>query len=89
MTELAEELSRFEPPDIPLSLTRTGRGSRDEMVKYVQSVIEQRTTVNDDTTADRLARGIVTSILSRLGAGYSIATGSAWIALVPAEPPDA
>jgi hypothetical protein len=84
--ELARELGRYEPPDIPLRLTREGRASRTEIVAYVRAVIGERTTVNDDTTAERLAQGITTSILSRLGAGYSIATGSAWIALVPAEP---
>lgn len=82
----AEELSRYEPPDVPLRLTATGRASRVDIVDYVRSVIEERTMVNDDTTAERLAQGITTSILSRLGAGYSIAVGSAWIALVPVEP---
>lgn len=82
--DLRRELLRFEPPDIPLRLTATGRASRSDIVDYVRAVIEKRTTVNDDTTADRLAQGIVTSILHRLGAGYSIATGAAWIALVPA-----
>jgi hypothetical protein len=58
-----------------LRLADTGPGSRAAIVEYVREVIEQRTTVNDDTTAERLAGGIVTSILSRLGAGYTIATG--------------
>jgi len=59
-----------------LRLTTEGPGSRDAIVEYVQSVIEQRTTPNDDTSAERLARNIVTSVLSRLGAGYSVAAGS-------------
>jgi hypothetical protein len=59
--------------DVPLTLTEEGPGSRDAIVDYVRTVIEQRTTVNDDTTAERLAQGITTSILHRLGAGYSVA----------------
>lgn len=59
----------------PLRLTATGPGSRPEIVDYVRTVIEQRTTPNDDTTAERLARAITTSVLSRLGAGYSEAAG--------------
>ncbi|WP_031165988.1 hypothetical protein [Streptosporangium roseum] len=58
-----------------LLLAPEGSGSRDALIEYVQSVIEQRTTTNDDTSAERLARGIVTSILSRLGAGFSTAVG--------------
>lgn len=44
---------------VPLRLTHVGPGSRAAIVEYVREVIEQR-TVNKDTTADRLARGIVT-----------------------------
>jgi hypothetical protein len=80
------DLDRFEPPDVPLRLTRTGPGSRAAMVDYVQRVLTERTTPNADTTADRLARALTTAILSRLGAGYSIATGQAWITLVEADP---
>lgn len=82
--ELAAELRRYAPPDIPLRLTATGPGSRTDILEYVRTVIEQRTTVNEDTTAERLARSLVTSILHRLGAGYSIAVGTAMVALVPA-----
>lgn len=69
-----------------LVLDDHGPGSHAEIVAYVQRVIEQRTTVNDDTTAARLARGITISVLSRLGFGYSEATGSrrAEPVLVPA-----
>lgn len=59
-----------------LRLTDTGPGSRSEIVAYVRQVIGQRTTPNDDTSAERLAEGIVTSILHRLGAGYSVSAGS-------------
>lgn len=45
------------------------------MIEYVQRVLEQRTTVNDDTSAERLAGGIVTSILSRLDFGFSQSAG--------------
>jgi hypothetical protein len=79
-------LDRYEPPDIPLRLTRAGPGSRPAIVEYVRNVLTARTAVNDDTTADRLARALTTSILSRLGAGYSIASGQAWIALVEIDP---
>jgi hypothetical protein len=58
---------------IPLTLTEDGPGSRAEIADYVRTVIEQRTTPNDDTTAERLAQNITTSILHRLGAGYSVA----------------
>jgi hypothetical protein len=81
---LAQELARFAPPDIPLRLAATGSGSRTDIVDYVRTVIEQRTSPNGDTSADRLARVLVTSILARLGAGYSIAAGQATVALVPA-----
>jgi hypothetical protein len=60
---------------VPLILFDEGVGSRPEIVAYVREVIEQRTTPGDDTTADRLARGIVTSVLSRLGASLSVAAG--------------
>lgn len=58
-----------------LRLTPTGPGSRAEIIEYVRQVIEQRTTPNDDTTAERLAKAIVTSVLGRLGAGYSATAG--------------
>lgn len=45
----------------------TGSGSFQEIAAYVASVIEQRTAVNPDTTAEGLARGITFSILNRLG----------------------
>jgi hypothetical protein len=60
---------------VTLRLADSGPGSRAEIVDYVREVIEQRTTLNDDNSAERLARGIVTSILSRLGAGYTLAAG--------------
>ena len=41
-----------------LVLDDEGSGSHAEIVAYVQRVIESRTTVNDDTTAARIARGI-------------------------------
>ncbi len=59
-----------------LILDDEGPGSHAQIVDYVRSVIEHRTVVNDDTTAQRLARGITISVLSRLGFGYSEATGS-------------
>lgn len=58
-----------------LRLTATGQGSRGQLVAYVRDVIERRTTPSDDTSADRLAESIVTSVLHRLGAGYAIASG--------------
>lgn len=44
----------------------TGSGSYQEIVAYITAVIEQRTTVNPDTTAEKLARGITASVLHRL-----------------------
>lgn len=44
-----------------------GPGSRREIEEYVQTVLEQRTEIHDDTTSNRLARCITTSILARLG----------------------
>lgn len=79
------DLMRFAPPDVPLRLTAAGPGSRAEIIQYVTDVLEQRTTPKDDTGAERLARGITTAILSRLGAGYSIASGEATVTLVPVE----
>jgi hypothetical protein len=49
---MSDDLARYAPPDIPLRLTRTGPGSRADMIEYVRTVIEQRTAVNDDTSAD-------------------------------------
>jgi polyhydroxyalkanoate synthesis regulator phasin len=57
-----------------LRLTETGPGSRAEIVAYVREVLEQRTVPNDDTDAEKLAKAIVTSVLSRLGAGYAAAS---------------
>jgi hypothetical protein len=57
-----------------LALTENGPGSRASIAEYVRTVIEQRTVPNDDTTAERLAQGITTSILHRLGSGYTAAT---------------
>lgn len=83
------DLDRYTtPPDVPLRLQATGPGSRDEILEYIRRVIEQRTTPNHDTTAERLARGITTAVLSRLGAGFPIATGRAKVALVPAAAPE-
>lgn len=59
----------------PLRLAPTGPGSRPAIIDYVRSVIEQRTTPDPDTNADRLARAITTSVLHRLGAGYPAAVG--------------
>lgn len=42
---------------------------------YVEAVLTQRTVVNDDTTAERLARGITGSILHRLGYSEAQAFG--------------
>jgi len=61
--------------EAPLKLTATGPGSRAEIAAYIQQVIEERTTPNDDTSAERLAHGITTSVLHRLGAGYTVAVG--------------
>lgn len=52
---------------VVLSLPETGAASRASIVGYVTGVIDDRTTVNDDTTARLLAQAIVTSILNRLG----------------------
>lgn len=83
--DLAAELSRIAPPDIPLRLTATGSGSRPDIVEYIKTVLDERTDVHSDTSSERLARGLVTSILHRLGAGHSIAVGSATVALVPTK----
>jgi acetyl-CoA carboxylase alpha subunit len=83
--QLAEDVAQYKPPDIPLRLQAAGPGSRPDIVDYVRSVIEQRTAVNGDTTADRVARALVTSILHRLGAGHSVACGFATVALVPTD----
>lgn len=64
---------RPEPVAVPLQLATAGPGSRAEIVAYVLRVLATRTTVNPDTTPERLAAGIVTSILHRLGAGYTVA----------------
>src|ERR1700749_172453 len=48
-----------------LALTECGPGSGAEIAAYVREVIEQRTMPNDDTTAERLAEAITTSILHR------------------------
>lgn len=55
-----------------LRLTSSGPGSRKEITDYVRTVLEQRTTVDSDTSADQLADGIIMSVLVRLGATYSI-----------------
>ena len=61
---------------IPLLLTREGAGSRAEIEAYVASVIRERTTPNEGTSAERLAYAITTSVLHRLGASFSVATGN-------------
>lgn len=48
-------------------LPHEGTASRIDLEEYVTRVIEQHTTPNEDTTAERLARGLVHSILHRLG----------------------
>ena len=58
-----------------LHLADSGSGSRAEIVAYVREVLKQRTTPNDDTYIDTLVEAIVTSVLHRLGAGYSAAAG--------------
>ena len=80
----ADDLSRYAPPDVALRLHPAGPGSRPDILGYVETVLRQRTAVNPDTTVERIAAALVTSILSRLGAGWSIATGSAVVALTPA-----
>ncbi|TMR14071.1 hypothetical protein ETD86_29435 [Nonomuraea turkmeniaca] len=57
------------PGTVWLLLSESGPGSRAGIEEYVRDVIGQRTTPDDDITADRLARGLVYSILHRLG-GY-------------------
>lgn len=44
--------------------------------EYVEAVITHRTVVNDDTTAERLARGITGSVLHRLGYSEAQAFGN-------------
>jgi hypothetical protein len=76
--ELAVELAgplMTGPGDAPLRLTAAGPGSRAEIAEYIRETIERRTTPNEDTSAERLALGITTAVLYRLGAGYSVATG--------------
>lgn len=58
-----------ETGDVPLRLTARGPGSRAEIAAYVKAAIEQNTTPNDDASSERLAEGITTSVLHRLGAG--------------------
>lgn len=48
----------------------SGPGSRDEIVRYVKDVLDERTDVHEDTTSDRLARAITTSVLARLGCWF-------------------
>jgi hypothetical protein len=52
---------------VRLTLDESGPGSRVDIEEYVRTVLVQRTDVHEDTTADRLARNITTSILHRLG----------------------
>jgi antitoxin (DNA-binding transcriptional repressor) of toxin-antitoxin stability system len=59
------------PHGTALRLASSGPGTRQAIEEYVRTVIEQRTTPNDDTSAERLARSITTSILHRLGADYT------------------
>jgi prevent-host-death family protein len=77
LTRRGRRYAAIVPADgVPLRLTEEGPGSRASIEEYVQEVIAERTVPNDDTTVERLARNITTSILHRLGAGYSVATGS-------------
>jgi hypothetical protein len=62
--------------DVALRLTASGPGSRTELVRYVATVLQQRTTPGEDTSARRLAEAVVTSILHRLGAGLTAAAAS-------------
>lgn len=64
--------------DVPLLLTGTGPGSRPEILDYLKTVIEQNTTTNADITPERLAHAMLTSVLHRLGSGFTAAvTGHA------------
>ena len=47
-------------------VANTGRGSVQEIQSYIATVLTQRTTVEPDTTAERLAVGIAYSVLNRL-----------------------
>lgn len=47
-------------------IENTGHGSYQEIVAYVTAVLEQCTTVDGDTAHEKLARAIVSSVLSRL-----------------------
>lgn len=71
--EWAEKLGKRQVAE--LRLMAAGPGSRPEIAAYIRTVIEQNTTPNPDTTAERLASSVATSVLSRLGAGYSISCG--------------
>lgn len=80
LTSLADLLrrvaDRIDGTGVDLRLTATGPGSRPEIVDYVRTAIERNTLpLNDDAAADKLARAITTSVLHRLGAGYSVSTG--------------
>lgn len=50
-----------------LLLDDYGPGSRESIQEYIETVLIQRTTVNDDTSAERLAHNMTISILHRLG----------------------
>lgn len=60
---------------IPLLLTHDGVGSRAAIEDHIAAVLRERTVPNPDTSAEKLARGITTSVLHRLGASYTVATG--------------
>ena len=73
------ELDELTPPSVALRLDPDGLGSRDGLVEYVRTALAHR---RPDMPDDQLAEAIVTSVLSRLGAGVTIATGAARVRLV-------
>ncbi|MEU4234891.1 DUF6221 family protein [Nonomuraea sp. NPDC026600] len=73
------------PRTVWLLLSDTGPGSRGDLEEYVRAVIGQRTTPNSDITVDRLAHGLVYSILHRLG-GYPVWEDSRGAAVLEEQP---
>lgn len=65
------KLKKFDRPTPRYPKAATQQSIRE----YVEAVITQRTVVNDDTTAGRLARGITGSVLHRLGYSEAQAFG--------------
>jgi hypothetical protein len=70
MSPIRYMASNLKVESVEIALPDKGLASYKDLVEFVQSVLDNRTDVHDDTSSSILANSIVQSILNRVRIGF-------------------